>query len=192
MIIEEMRALLILLLLSCLILGQTLDVSFIPSDTDNPSIPLSTNYRIQLRKLCELIATGKTLPKELESKKTTLQKMCKKLAADDENIAIGTQKPWFMKYFERISGKWLVVGLGAIGGSLLVWKYQYAIVAVARRVFGDKKSKELGGYQDRIAEQDEIRRARLKKLAGEKGGATLNDQQYSDYDFSNANPDKLL
>lgn len=63
------------------------DVSFIPADDENPSIPLSANYRNSLRKLCQMIEAKKRLPAEMEKKRKTLEKMCIKLKADDLNIA---------------------------------------------------------------------------------------------------------
>lgn len=48
---------------------------------DDNSLPLSTNYRNTLRKLCLMMKNGQKLPPDTNIEKLT--KMCKKLAEDD-------------------------------------------------------------------------------------------------------------
>lgn len=93
---------------------RTLDVSFIPADENNPPLPLSTNYRNSLRKLCELMKSDAKLPAEVEQKRKVLQKMCVKLAKDDQNIAGSiSNHPMDTK-------KWLVTIL-SLGAGFILW-----------------------------------------------------------------------
>lgn len=79
-----------LLIFVVLISGRAgaMDVSWIP-DEDNAPLPLSSSYRNSLRRLCELIKSGRSLPSEVEAKKKSLVAQCKKLEADDLNVKMG-------------------------------------------------------------------------------------------------------
>ena len=59
-----------------------LDVSWIPNDPDGP-LPLSSNYRNALGKLCVLISSGQTLPPEIKSKLVIIEKLCSKLRSSE-------------------------------------------------------------------------------------------------------------
>ena len=69
---------------------QAMDVSFIPSDPDGP-LPLSSNYRESLRKLCDIMDKNKPIPPELEAKKAVMKRLCVRLKKDDKNIAADTK-----------------------------------------------------------------------------------------------------
>lgn len=61
------------------------DVSWIPSDPDGP-LPLSSNFRSSLRKLCNLIDQGK-VPPDLEGDKLlVVRKMCVKLKEQSDEV----------------------------------------------------------------------------------------------------------
>jgi hypothetical protein len=60
-----------------------LDVSWIPSDPEGP-LPLSANYRQKLSKLCQLLKSGKPLPREVHNSKEIVYKMCQKLEASSD------------------------------------------------------------------------------------------------------------
>jgi hypothetical protein len=192
---------------------QALDVSFIPNDTGDPSIPLSANYRDRLRKLCKLLTLNQPLPKEINEKKEILEKMCFKLSLDDQNIDSASPTGWFRRKFPSFSSfsssggkRWLYIGL-TVTGSALLWKYHPLLMSGIKRFLKKSDGKSLsddhhGGLNygnDRIAQQDEIRLARLKKLGGGSSSSTTapsdsgNSEGYSNqYDFSNNNPNKLL
>jgi hypothetical protein len=188
---------------------QALDVSFIPNDTGDPSIPLSANYRDRLRKLCKLLTLNQPLPKEISEKKEILEKMCFKLSLDDHNIDSASSSGWFRRKLPSFSSfsssgkKWLYIGL-TVTGSALLWKYHPLLLSGIKRFLKKSGGKSLsddphGSFygNDRIAQQDEIRLARLKKLGGGSSSnpAVTSDsgQGYSNqYDFSNNNPNKLL
>ena len=61
------------------------DVSWIPAD-DGP-LPLSASWREKMRNLCTLIESGKPLPTELTERRTSLDRICARLAEGDENVA---------------------------------------------------------------------------------------------------------
>eukprot|EP00670_Eutreptiella_braarudii_P004226 CAMPEP_0174304370 /NCGR_PEP_ID=MMETSP0809-20121228/60749_1 /TAXON_ID=73025 ORGANISM="Eutreptiella gymnastica-like, Strain CCMP1594" /NCGR_SAMPLE_ID=MMETSP0809 /ASSEMBLY_ACC=CAM_ASM_000658 /LENGTH=180 /DNA_ID=CAMNT_0015410591 /DNA_START=17 /DNA_END=559 /DNA_ORIENTATION=- len=75
--------------LQCLFVGvffmdfvHALDVSWIPADPDG-NLPLSTNYRDSLRKLCHKFDRGDFLSHLPHQKKATVVKLCLKLKEDD-------------------------------------------------------------------------------------------------------------
>ena len=135
------------------------DISFTPGNSDNDAtIPLSANYRRHLRKICSILEKKGQLTPEIESNKEKFEKLCRKLAADDQNIsgASGTT----IASFKPI----MIFGVFA-GASFLVWKYSHIITSLFRNLFGRQRPQVNYG-NDRIAQQDGIRKARLEKLGG--------------------------
>ena len=101
----------------------TLDVNWIPNDSDEngvSNIPLSSKYRDSLRKLCNILATSSRIPPELEMKKKNLKKMCKRLAADDSNSNVPSIENIFHKIYENRRN--ILIGFGLFGGVYYVWK----------------------------------------------------------------------
>ena len=101
----------------------TLDVNWIPNDSDEngvSNIPLSSKYRDSLRKLCNILATSSRIPPELEMKKKNLKKMCKRLAADDSNSNVPSIENIFHKIYENRRN--VLIGFGLFGGFYYVWK----------------------------------------------------------------------
>jgi hypothetical protein len=142
------------------VVSSGLDVSFTPADPDpDSSVPLSENYRKHLRKICEVLKKGGTLPEGIQSNKEKFKKMCAKLAADDENIQGSS--------FGGVSlpRKWIFLGL-FMGGSFLAWKFHPMILSSLKKSFSSKKLATVTYDNDRIAQQDAIRRARIEKLGG--------------------------
>ncbi len=66
--------------------ANSLEASWHAADIDGP-LPLSSKYRDSLKSLCEVVKTGKNIPKDIENDSETmlkLSKLCKKLS-DEEN-----------------------------------------------------------------------------------------------------------
>lgn len=63
----------------------SLDVHWIPSDPHGP-LPLSSKYRQELEKLCQLIHHKKSLPKEIQNKKETIINLCQKLKESNSSL----------------------------------------------------------------------------------------------------------
>jgi hypothetical protein len=63
----------------------SLDVNWVPSDPEGP-LPLSSKYRKDLSKLCQLIEKNKPLPKKIKNEKETIAKLCQKLKDSNESI----------------------------------------------------------------------------------------------------------
>jgi hypothetical protein len=63
----------------------SLDVNWTPSDPDGP-LPLSSKYRNDLSKLCQLIENNKPLPKKIKNEKETIAKLCQKLKDSNESL----------------------------------------------------------------------------------------------------------
>lgn len=176
--------LLLLLLLSLLSISLSFDISFIPANEDNPSLPLSAKYRDQLRKLCLIVEKSKTLPKELMEKKEVLNKMCFKLKQDDENVAISTA------YTEKATKAGMKI-FGIVGVFAAAWaakRYFYEIFGFMVSVigyFGWKKATQKKTYipmetnaptnvdevpaVDRDHQFNEMREARLKRFSSSTG-----------------------
>jgi hypothetical protein len=95
--------------------SNALDASFIPNDENEP-LPLSKKYRDSLRKLCVLLKTDSSrLPVEIAQKRTVLEKVCHKLAMDDNNIETAST-------FSKASrGQNLLYGLIGLGSSYYLW-----------------------------------------------------------------------
>jgi hypothetical protein len=165
---EEMVAfsLVLTILFMLCVVSSGLDVSFTPADPDpDSSVPLSENYRKHLRKICEVLKKGGTLPEGIQSNKEKFKKMCAKLAADDENIQ-GSGSSFGGVSLPR---KWIFLGL-FMGGSFLAWKFHPMILSSLKKSFSSKKLATATYDNDRIAQQDAIRRARIEKLGGGGGG----------------------
>lgn len=126
----------IFLLIVC---SVAMDVSFIPND-ENAPLPLSTKYRDSLRKLCDLLReSANNLPAEMQTKKHVLNKMCKKLQADDNNIssAGGT-------LVNQNMGKVLVAIL-AVGGGYYAWQNKdWISLTIASLLGRGSKGKRIG------------------------------------------------
>jgi hypothetical protein len=138
--------------------GSSLDVSWIPSDPD-PPLPLSSNYRASLRRLCKIIDSGSPLPPELSEKKEQLSILCRKLRADDQNVE-STMSPMLgMKATHIIFG-----GLVGIGGGYLLWDKRRAVARALRRFLDKVFSKR--DRDEAIQEEviNRIREARMKRF----------------------------
>lgn len=143
------RLVMLWLLFSCFMcLCASLDVSFIPND-ENAPLPQSTKYRAALARLCELIEDkSRQLPKELADKRKIVEKMCIKLKKDDQNVASSLIQQWSPKH-------WLFLAAG-VGGGWALWNSRHYITSM----FRPPRRKVAA------AAADEIRAARLKRLAG--------------------------
>jgi hypothetical protein len=122
-----------------------LDISWLPAEADGP-LPLSSNYRVALRKLCNFLAEHKTVPAELEAKRDIITSLCTKLESTDESFG---ESSWL-----NISPpSYLVCGALVLGGgtALLLWSRRSA--SFGRRIDGTSPST----YTN-------IREARLRKF----------------------------
>eukprot|EP01038_Epipyxis_sp_PR26KG_P005451 gene5451-7545_t len=99
---------------------SSLDVSFIPND-ENAPLPLSTKYRDSLRKLCDLLKTKADLPAEVMEKRGVLNKMCKKLAKDDNNINGSFSVPWNSSTIKQLIYTIIGVGSGYLCYTHRIW-----------------------------------------------------------------------
>lgn len=168
----------------------SLDVSFIPND-ENAPLPLSTKYRASLRRLCIMLKESKPgasspILAELQNdlaKQRALQSLCKKLAADDANIAMGAQEAGplsnFLSFFTSFKSSkqpewlWLSVGLGGLG--VAVYTQREKLRKLSQRWFqGNRKTAHLhvlsGGASDKPEDSkppspSAMREARLKRFA---------------------------
>ena len=124
--------------------AAALDVSWLPADIDGP-LPLSSNYRVALRKLCDLLAENKNIPAELEIKRDVVSSLCSKLESSEKYSGeapwLNGSPPSYLLYSA------LVVGGGA---AFFMWARRGGF---GRRVDGASKSSNA-----------EIREARLKKF----------------------------
>lgn len=176
--LKIVSALLVIILLS---FGCALDVSFIPND-ENAPLPLSHKYRESLRKLCSLVRGGGRLPEELQEKRAVLEKMCAKLAKDDDNIEsaeVGGLSKWDLKT--------IAFTLLGVGSGYAMWNNRHWIKMKANALFNNAKVRQVdrterivadggvlgGGEQFRpLGEGDpinmrilEAREARLRRFA---------------------------
>ena len=109
-------ALLLLFIHSILLsISYALDVSWIPTNPDDGPLPLSTKYRDNLRKLCMLLKSPRP-PPELQEKRLSLQKMCKRLASDDANVKSSSS------IVMGGSKSMIIVGLIGFGLSYYAWE----------------------------------------------------------------------
>eukprot|EP01033_Poteriospumella_lacustris_P010877 gene10877-7736_t len=178
---------------------NSLDVSFIPND-ENAPLPLSAKYRASLRRLCTLLKesspdTPSPILADLKNdpaKQRALHSLCKKLAADDANIAMGAQESGFLSNFlsaftsfqrsENPQWLWLSVGLGGLG--VAVYSQREKLRKFSQRwLHGNTRVADLqalsGGAGDDKPEDSKppspsaMREARLKRFApGSTGHST--------------------
>lgn len=128
---------------------HSLDVHWIPNDSDEngvSNIPLSSKYRDSLRKLCNILATSSRIPPELDMKKKNLQKMCKRLDADDNNSNVPSIENIFHVMYENRRN--VLIGFGLFGGAYYIWK---------------SKSINLFKPQIRVVDAENIRDLRMKR-----------------------------
>ena len=161
--------LLLLVLQSCMNALLALDVSWIPSDPNDGPLPLSTNYRNNLRKLCKLMKAPKP-PPELLAKAAALEKMCRRLESDDRNVASSSGGSILTANLRSV----VLVGLAGIGISYYAWHKRRMIVRTVRswlkplfstatkryRLGGDDDMPDIGNNNDQM-----LREARLKRFA---------------------------
>jgi hypothetical protein len=98
--ISERKMLFLFILIFLFGIASSLDVSWLPSDADGP-LPLSTNYRKALGKLCVMISSGQKLPPEMNSKLHIIKKLCEKL--ESSNGLLKSWLPW--ETFSNIANK---------------------------------------------------------------------------------------
>lgn len=167
-----LKAFYLLLIGAYLCLVRSLDVSFIPND-ENAPLPLSQNYRDSLRKLCMILnGDPKRIPPELYAKRNVLEKICQKLAKDDNNISSAGKFDNVIGNF-RLSFKSFLISLIAIGGGYLTWKNRNWFrsrlwsTAVPQNNRYDEVPNviEQDGRLDILDPQNQIREARLKRFA---------------------------
>lgn len=134
-------------------------------------MPLSENYRRHLRKICQLLKQKegegeKSLPPDIANNREKLLPLCRKLAADDANIA-GAGLGWFGGAGKGFGTGWLsrlaLAGV-LVGGGWLAYRRFLSSSSTSSPSYG------AGFGSDRIAQADAIRKARLEKLAGGMGG----------------------
>ena len=68
----------LLVLVCCSATACAFDLSWIPADGEGP-LPLSTSYRQQLARLCDIIESGSVLPPSIAERRSDIEKMCAKL-----------------------------------------------------------------------------------------------------------------
>ena len=68
----------LLVLVCCSATACAFDLSWIPADGEGP-LPLSTSYRQQLARLCDIIESGSALPPSIAERRSDIEKMCAKL-----------------------------------------------------------------------------------------------------------------
>ena len=148
--------------------SHALDVSWIPSDPDGP-LPLSSNYRASLQKLCVLLKGNGKLPPELIAKKASLEKMCRQLQQGEDLIR---SNPFHG--FGLNNPLTLGIGLTLCGGAAL-WMYRHELLIALRRLlqrnhitFGGKGySLSANGKREirnDASSLEEVRALRLKKF----------------------------
>ena len=150
---------------ACLKLTTSLDVSWIPSDPDGP-LPLSAKYRDSLRKLCTLLNSGDKLPFELQQKRPTLVKMCKKLKSGDNNIASAAYNAFdfsSLSYFKKV----VIAGIVSVGGGWVLWDkrrdIKRSLTAYLKKATGSSEKDTLRYLMD----AQKAREARLKRFQEE-------------------------
>jgi hypothetical protein len=163
---------LLLLLLQSLLNFRTLfalDVSWIPTDANDGPLPLSTKYRNNLRKLCNMMKQPNP-PPELLAKATALKKMCQRLESDDRNVASSSGDGSLTANLRTV----VLIGLAGIGISYYAWQERRMIIRTVRswikplfsratkryRLGGDDDVPDISSSNDQM-----LREARLKRFA---------------------------
>ena len=139
---------------------NALDLSWIPTDVNDASLPLSVKYRDSLRKLCDILKTSSKLPPELTDRRKVLSKMCKKLDFDDK----ASNSPGNL--FNIFQNKRLLLTLGLIGtGGYFIWDNRQAIVIATKRWLKRNIIKVRRDHPKIVEDSyDQIRQARLKRF----------------------------
>lgn len=161
----------LLLILQSLLNSRSLlalDVSWIPTDPNDGPLPLSSKYRNNLRKLCNLIKKPSP-PPELLAKAAALKKMCQRLESDDRNVASSSGSA----VTTHLRGV-VIAGLVGLGIAYYAWQERRMIIRTLRswlkplfnkatkkyRLGGDDDTTVMGNNNDQM-----LREARLKRFA---------------------------
>ena len=140
---------------------SSLDVRWTPSDADGDGqLPLSENYRKNLRKLCDMLRTNQALPNDIRKQRKTLEKECSKLQRDDN---ISSYNP-----VSFVGKRYLLFALLAgIGGGSLYWLWHNGKLSIANlgaNLFSRKKY-FVARERDDVLERKLAREARLKRFS---------------------------
>ena len=130
-----------------------LDVSFLPND-ENAPLPLSAKYRDALRRLCVLLEENRTLPKDVEMKKPVLRQLCKKLKADDVNIAQGIQEH---RHNHHVIQSMVYLAI-TIGSGYLIYTQREVVMMIWKKIYWTLLS---------------VFSAKKARTAGDRGGQVL-------------------
>lgn len=181
-------------------MAGAMDVSWIP-DEDNAPLPLSSSYRQSLRRLCELVKSGKKLPPELLSKKKSIDAQCRKLEADDNNISMGDKEGAGLSMLTLTLGAMGLVGLivgntnwgqDMIDAARGYWKhirrngffspgYRSNSNKSRGRRLGDDSASITDSIMQETLTMQHIREARLKALSsGGPNSATGGNEEFVD------------
>lgn len=144
-----------LLLALRLMIVNSLDASWIPTDAEGP-LPLSSKYRDSLRQLCTLIKSGKTLPADVQAQKKIIKKLCKKLPLADSNSLQS------LNILKSLPIKEITISLAFLGGGSIMWANRRSLVKFFRAcIYGTTKSLN---YKNDIIDINKIREARVKQF----------------------------
>lgn len=150
---------------------SSIDVSWLPADADGP-LPLSTNYRIALGKLCALIKSGQPMPPEIREKEKVLNIWCKKLQSSS-SISSPSWSILDSLSFDLTTfpSKKIVATVALAGGGTLLWLYRLYVLNYFKRkqVF---PGNSINGNDDdgdgakglRPVDMDEVRQARIRQF----------------------------
>ncbi len=131
----------------------SLDVKWTPTNEEDSSIPLSSNYRDSLRKLCELLKSGESLPKNIIDQKAELELKCQKLFLDDESSEYISDRKFPSGLNRNVVG-----GLIALFAGFGFYQYRNVLSAKLKRMATPTSSSSSHSSND-------LREARLKKFS---------------------------